>query len=210
MSEQVTIPSQHQIRAELEAMLLRDLLGPAGGDNEELTERAVWDRYLVGVLAPSHAAELAANTKTSASDTPGLPADDDDDIPFVPDELAKGGSDTTDDGVTDADILVAQARLPSSFGLSFCVAGEAKAIKVSARWGQYKREKREEQSDGQGNPLKVWKRYGRGGELTIPPKLGPIHPQAPDPDCPDVYVKGQVRRRAEGMRARCSLSRCFW
>ena len=48
-----SIPSQHQLRAELEAMVLGDLLGPAGGESEELTERTVRDRYLVGVLAPS-------------------------------------------------------------------------------------------------------------------------------------------------------------
>jgi hypothetical protein len=29
-----------------------DLLGPAGGEDEELTERTVRDRYLVSVLAP--------------------------------------------------------------------------------------------------------------------------------------------------------------
>jgi hypothetical protein len=38
------IPFRHQIRAELEAMVLGDLLGPAGGESEELTERTVRDR----------------------------------------------------------------------------------------------------------------------------------------------------------------------
>ena len=38
-----------QLRAELEAMVLGDLLGPAGGESEELPERTVRDRYLVGV-----------------------------------------------------------------------------------------------------------------------------------------------------------------
>lgn len=39
-------PSQHQLRAELETMVLGDLLGPAGGEGEELTERTVRDRYI--------------------------------------------------------------------------------------------------------------------------------------------------------------------
>ena len=47
------IPSQHQLRDELEAMVLGDLLGPAGGEGEELTERTVRDSDLVGGLAPS-------------------------------------------------------------------------------------------------------------------------------------------------------------
>ena len=41
-------------------MVLGDLLGPAGGESEELTERTVRDRYLVGVLAPSRSANAAA------------------------------------------------------------------------------------------------------------------------------------------------------
>ena len=53
MSQSTAIPSYHQLRAELEAMVLGDLLGPAGCEDEELTERTVRDRYLVGVLAPS-------------------------------------------------------------------------------------------------------------------------------------------------------------
>ena len=73
--------------------------------------------------------------------------DDDDDLPHIPDELSEGGIDTSDDGKTDADIPVAQAYLPSSFGMSFCVDAEAKSIKASASWGQYKRETREEQID---------------------------------------------------------------
>ena len=48
-----TAPSQTQLRTELERMVIGDLVGPAGGESEELTERSVRDRYLVGVLAPS-------------------------------------------------------------------------------------------------------------------------------------------------------------
>ncbi len=42
----------YQIRAELEAAILKDLLGPVGGAEEEIEERSVTDRYLVGLLAP--------------------------------------------------------------------------------------------------------------------------------------------------------------
>ena len=69
-------PSQHELRAELEKMVVADLLGPAGGEHEEITERSVRDRYLVGVLAPSHSGESEAR-----------PGDDDeeDDILHIPD-----------------------------------------------------------------------------------------------------------------------------
>jgi hypothetical protein len=181
------IPSQHQLRAELEAFVLGDLLGPAGGENEELTERNVRDRYLVGVLAPSRSAGAAAK--------PAVDEEDDEEIPYIPDELSEGGSDTADDGKTDTDTPVVQAHLPSSFGLSFCVDGEAKAIKASATWGQYKREKRDDKQDYKGNTLKVWKRYTRGGSITIPLKDGPIKAKAPDPQFPEIYIRGQVRNR---------------
>jgi len=45
-------PSDIQLRGKLEEMVAADLLGPAEGENEELVERNVRDRYLVGVLTP--------------------------------------------------------------------------------------------------------------------------------------------------------------
>ena len=41
-----------KIREELERMVLKDLLGPVGGPEEEIDEPSVRDRYLVGMLAP--------------------------------------------------------------------------------------------------------------------------------------------------------------
>ncbi|MCA9044864.1 MAG: hypothetical protein KDA69_11125, partial [Planctomycetaceae bacterium] len=152
------IPSPYQLRAELEAMVLGDLLGPAEGPNEELTERTVRDRYLVGVLAPSRSGERRAASGADPSRHPSPVTHDDledDDLPRIPDELSEGGSDTADDGTTDADVPVAVAYLPSSFGMSFCVDAEAESIEVDARWGQYRRETRQEQiSPRTGHPLR--------------------------------------------------------
>ena len=181
-------PSQHQLRAELETMVLGDLLGPAAGPDEEITERTVRDRYLVGVLAPSRSA--------GAATSPAVEEEEDEEIPLIPDELSEGGSDTADDGKTDADTPVTQAHLPSSFGMTFCVDGDAKSIQVNASWGQYKREKREGQTDYKGNMLRVWKRYARGGNFTVPLKNGALKAKAPDPQFPDIYVQGQIRKRS--------------
>lgn len=178
------MPSQHQLRAELEAMVLGDLLGPASGESEEITERTVRDRYLVGVLAPSRAGGT------------GSAGEEDDDTPLIPDELGEGGRDTADDGTTDQDVPVALGSLPSSIGLTFCASMDAKTLKVSASWGQYKREKREDQVDPKsGKTLLVWKRYQRGGAVDIPLKDGPIKATAPDSEFPDIYVQGQCRNR---------------
>src|SRR5437763_6949883 len=144
----------------LEEMVLGDLLGPAGGPDEELTEGNVHDRYLVGVMAPRPLAQPA----------PAKPEEDeeDEDTPLIPDELSAGGADSLDDGTTEKDIPVAQAHLPSSFGMTFCVDKSATALRVEARWGQYKRETREDQIDQRsGRPRRVWRRYQRGGQVTV-------------------------------------------
>lgn len=181
-----SVPTPNQIRAELKAMVVGDLLGPAGGESEELTERTVRDRYVVGVLAPSR----------TGAPSDAATAEEDEETPLIPDELAEGGSDTPDDGSTDQDVPVPSGHLPSSFGMTFAVEGDVKTIKVSAFWGEYKREVREERIDERtGRPIRVWQRYNRGGVKEIPLNDEPIKATAPDTQCPDIYIQGQVRKR---------------
>ncbi len=52
-STTLALPSAAAMREELEEMVLRDLLGPAGGPDEELEDDRVQERYLVGMLAPN-------------------------------------------------------------------------------------------------------------------------------------------------------------
>jgi len=155
------IPNQHEIRAELEAMVLGDLLGPSGGPDEELTERNVRDRYIVGVLAPSR-----CSTKKEWSEDALAEEDETDQVPLIPDELAEGGRDSADDGTTDKDTPIATGHLPSSLGMTFCVDASASSLSVTAKWGHYKREKREGEVHGVAVQIvRVWKRYSRGGSV---------------------------------------------
>src|SRR5262245_34651595 len=108
------VPTPCQLRALLEEMVRNDLLGPAGGPDEELTEGNVHDRYLVGVMAPRPLAQPPATAKTEEDE-------EDEETPLIPDELSAGGADTIDDGTTEKDMPIAQAHLPSSFGMTFCV-----------------------------------------------------------------------------------------
>ncbi len=50
----MSTPTPSDLRDELTDMVVRDLLGPAGGPDEELNqfEDHVYQRYLVGMLAP--------------------------------------------------------------------------------------------------------------------------------------------------------------
>ena len=176
-----------QLRSKLEDMVINDLLGPAGGENEELFERNVRDRYLIGVLAPAKQSGIASATPES---------EEDQEIEALVDPLAEGGADTGEDGGTEGESPMTQAHLPSSFGLTFCVDGSAKSLIVHGLWGQYKREVKEDQIDQRtGKPVRVWKRYPHGGKQEIKLKVGTIKPFLLDGRSPDVFVQGQIRKR---------------
>ena len=190
MTDNVLQPklSDLQLRAKLEEMVVNDLLGPAAGPEEEITERNVRDRYLVGVLAPRAQAEVGEMPSQSAE--PEADEEEDEDIPLIPDALAEAGDDTADDGKTDLDVPVERAVFPSSIGMTFCVDLSAKAIKVEGAWGQYLRVDKEEGQKG-----KIWKRKPRGGAVDIPLKNGPVGRKSLDIEVPEVFVQGLVRKR---------------
>jgi hypothetical protein len=167
------VPPPNRVRQELLDAVLLDLLGPAGGPDEELDERNVRDRYLVGMLAPKRQ-ELS---------------------PEEFDELAQGGVGSGEDGPTDFTAPPAKTMFPSSFGLTFCVDIEAEALQITARWGQYLREKSERLTRDSGEPKLVWKRYAREGTSRPQPLQQGRFTWRPIADLPEVYVQGVVRRR---------------
>src|SRR5438552_3164848 len=115
MSEPPTAPAlaaitPHAIRDELSEIVVNDLLGPAGGPEEELDQREdrVTGRYLVGMLAPK-------STPVEAEGQDALGTDDQDDAEV---------------GTTDASTPPAVTFFPNSIGLSFVVESETKAILI--------------------------------------------------------------------------------
>src|SRR5215216_5398766 len=90
-SSTLTSPSSSQIRAELERLVILDLLGPAGGPEEELAEGGVRDRYLVGMLAPRQQ-QVA---------------------PEEQDDIDPAGEDAPDDGPIDRGATQAPTMFPS-------------------------------------------------------------------------------------------------
>lgn len=169
-------PSPMELRAELEEMVRRDLLGPAGGPDEEVDERNVRGRYIVGLLAPRGQSIL----------------------PDEQDDLAVGGSEDDQDGKTETAILQTVSMLPSSIGLTFTLDGAADSIQITARWGRYHRTKSETLLNRKGEPRLVWKREPvEGTSDAIPLKAGTIGPWYPDPDNQEVYVRGLCRWRDE-------------
>lgn len=84
------IPSLYQIRQELEQAIFNDLLGPAGGEEEEIDELRVSDRYLVGLLAPQNRKVRPDELEESREQM---------------DDLAVSGQGTTEDGTTETNIV---------------------------------------------------------------------------------------------------------
>ena len=155
-------------------MVLNDLLGPAGGPEEEIDESHVSDRYLVGMLAP-HQQRLD---------------------PEEFDELAAGGDDTTEDGPADVNTPQASTLFPSSFGMTFCVTGDATALTVTARWGRYARERSQTLvHDKTDEPRLVWKRKPlEGTSQPIPLREGQMAPWVVMPEQPEVVIQGTMRK----------------
>lgn len=175
-------PTPYQIRAELEQAVLNDLLGPAGGPEEEVDEDSVSDRYLVGLLAPQYR-QLSAQEQ-----------------PEQQDELAIADKGNLEEGNTEGSVPPTGATMfPSSFGMTFCVNGSAKALEITAGWGSYKREGSQISFKEDGTPRKVWKRYPMQGVTTMQLiEAQEINTIVLPNECPDVYVRGQVRRQNDG------------
>ncbi len=174
-------PTPYQIRAELEQAVLDDLLGPAGGAEEEVDEDSVSDRYLVGLLAPQY-------RQVSSQEQPEQQ-----------DELAIADKGNAEEGSTEASVPPAETMSPSSFGMTFCVSSAAQTLEITAQWGKYKRELSQISFKEDGNPKRVWKRYPMQDVSTMQLVDGGEFNWTVLPDeCSDVYVKGQTRRQNNG------------
>jgi len=204
------------VRDLLEIAVRDDLLGPAGGPHELIKDMSVRDRYLVGKLAPRR----PGDTDTVAIE----PAAGADEIRDIEDERAapvhepgaefasvSGRVEPEDDALDEIDTTNNQSLVPSSMGLTFCVAPGVKSLAADVRWGRYERvpsdehdvvKTRKNRATGREEETKVrvWRRIPCGGVVRLPLKDGPIKPSTPDRDQPDVRLQGTVRTNDQGER----------
>lgn len=172
-------PGPYKLRSMLEDLVVKDLLGPAGGPEEELPpfEDRVNERYLVGMLAP----------KKVVLD------------PLLFDDITVAGTDSPEEGKPEIPAVQSATMFPSSMGLTFAVDLDAKALRITARWGHYKKiksnvyEKKET-----GDPELTWKREQVEGatQEPIPLKEGFIDPWVVSKNYPQVTVTGKIRHNA--------------
>lgn len=107
---------QAYLRELLELAVMDDILGPANGPFEEIVDMSVRDRYLVGKFAPQGERIEADQVEELRGTT---------------------GKVDPEEGPREIDPSTSQSLVPSSFGITFCVDGDAEAIEVEARWGRY-------------------------------------------------------------------------
>lgn len=173
-----SIGQQNEVRTALTQALRDELLGPSGGEEEEL---GAWERptlrYLVGRLAP-------VGTNVSAEEDEGS-AD------------AGGDADDADTGYSSP---ITMAMNPSSIGLSFLVDQAASDVIVTFRWGRYdERESADSGPTGRAGQRKAFRR--RQWEATAP--LTPLSAGARSMPLTDdgVCAEFVVRRRQDGRTA---------
>lgn len=145
-------PTRFELRRKLEEMVGHELLGPANGDYEEVNEPHIYERYLVGMLAP-----------LNNSYEP----------PDANDELTSAEADDEQGGIEVANPF-SKTIFPSSLGLTFCVDGAVSEIRLTARWGHYRKGKSETYLTKKGEPKSVWQRHPIKRQKTFKLKQGEL------------------------------------
>ncbi|MEQ4303884.1 DISARM system helicase DrmA [Plantactinospora sp. B6F1] len=173
--------TSHQVRDELQELIRRDLLGPWGGELEELPPGTMGprERYLIGMIGPKQRPRTAQGPTDQATDV---------------DETVQG------DGVEAElpEVFTPQAlgkMWASSMGLSFAVPTEVDVLAVTIGWGQYRNV---ESTDADGKKHRVWARepvsYRKEVRLDGDPSYR-IPLTAADPNAPGVCLAVDVRPR---------------
>lgn len=213
------------VREILEVSVRDDLLGPAGGPHEDIVDMSVRDRYLVGKLAPMNRGEVL-----DGSPEPASAADEEGDLEVVKGETKEerehrtirhhsgtefskvsGRVDAESDALDEVDTSSNQSLIPSSIGMTFCVAPGVDEITVEARWGRYERvpndqheyvKTRTNRDTGQEEEIKVrvWRRIPCGGPKSLGLTDGPIKPLVVDTENEKVRVQGTIRTNKDGER----------
>lgn len=167
--------SHAELRSQLQQMVHADLLGPAGGEEEEIAGENVSDRYIVGMLAPRRVLVRREGQ----------------------DDLAvSAGEATVEDDDPDLTATANTTLFPSSFGLTCIISGAAQSLRITARWGRYERIKSETFTHPKtGDPRTVWKRRPMSSVIeALPLCEGSIEALPLSQEQPSVYVRGEVRR----------------
>ena len=169
-----TAPSPAELRAELERLIVTDLLGPSDPHEQLPGMRSpVREWYLVGMLAP-----LGTIVDPGRNDGDDLQDGDEGGAPGPDDRPAK------------------VVLFPSSAGFTAAVHGSCAELTVSAAWGRYEKIDNPDPT-ATGAHRRLWQRHPAGGSLTVPLVEGDLGRLVPDSAQPDVVVRGRCRRTTQ-------------
>jgi hypothetical protein len=162
---------------------VKDLLGPVGGPEEEVEDHHVYERYLIGMLAPC-------------------------DMHTAPNEQDNGETQEEgleDTGPIDSGNAQTVSFSPSTMGMSFCVSPHITSIRVHVSWGHYQRTTSETRfSEKTGKPLITWKRTPRVNSREFTLYEGQNEDWRPaEEEQYDVVVRCMTRRTPEAWN--CTL-----
>ena len=125
------IGDQAYIRELLQLAVIDDLLGPASGPHEQIVDMSVRDRYLVGKLAPMDSEgggieglEGPMAAEADESEPGDLDVHKGRHEPGAEFDGATGRVDAEAEALDEIDAASNQSLVPSSFGMTFCVAGD--------------------------------------------------------------------------------------
>jgi hypothetical protein len=183
-----------EIRAELEDLLERDLLGPWDGPEEELSPRiSPAERYLLGRLVPrlpppddSDAGPVDASEMVDAEER---------DPSLVDREVSEADHGAGDDEAESEATVRSGSMAASAVGLAFSVPSDVHAIGVEAAWGRYQQELSQIHETPTGRPGLTWHRVQAGGTVEIPLDAEEAGYKVPDAEQEGVTVHYTVRHR---------------
>ncbi|MEU9448080.1 DISARM system helicase DrmA [Streptomyces sp. NPDC048277] len=163
----LVVPEPQDIRAELERLVVTDLLGPIGGEDEELSGSPT-DHYIIGRLAPGGAQ-------------------------IEPEEFDEGHLAEVPDGEEgdrEPDAPSVSSLQPSATGFTARVDGTLEELRVRCSWARYK-------AGASSDPARtrtVWRRSAFSGQVTVKLLEGTLEAQSVLDDFPGIVVRGRVRR----------------
>jgi hypothetical protein len=180
-----------QVRAELENLLERDLLGPWDGPEEELPPgTSPAERYLLGRLVPRLPPSEPADVD------PGEAVDAEEHDPALVDlEVSTVNDDAGEDRPESETTVRSGSMAASAMGLAFLIPADVDVVSVTASWGRYQRAPSEIHETEQGRPRTTWHRVQSGGEVEIPLDAEGWDSRVPDPEQEGVTVQFTVRHR---------------
>ncbi len=144
------------VRAELEDLLVRDLLGPWDGPEEELPPGVpAAERYLLGRLVPRPDGSRPQGDVDEAGD------------PDLTDREVIETGEELEEPESEASIR-AGTMAASALGLSFRVPSDVDAVSVTAEWGSYARGPSAIHRTEQDHPRIVWQRQQMRGVVEVP------------------------------------------